>query len=106
MQNALKRVDTIQYISVIEREAARLGISDTEFIRWPWWRRKTTRHTLISFCLHNFFRLRRAWYFYLYFGFWRSHAKNQNNIVVHKETACQMAGCFFVAEPTGIEPAI
>ena len=39
MQNALPRVD------VIEREAARLGASYTEFIRWPWWRRKTLRHT-------------------------------------------------------------
>ena len=32
MQNALPRV------GVIEREAARFGVSDTEFIRWPWWR--------------------------------------------------------------------
>ena len=39
MQNALKRVDAIQ------RASTRLGISDTEFIRWPWWGRKTLRRT-------------------------------------------------------------
>ena len=32
MQNALPRVESGQ------REAARFGISDTEFIRWPWCR--------------------------------------------------------------------
>ena len=31
MQNALQRV------VLIERALARFGISDTEFIRWPWW---------------------------------------------------------------------
>ena len=36
MQNTLPRVDQIWYIGTIEREAARFGISDTEFIRWPW----------------------------------------------------------------------
>ena len=37
MQNALPRVNTIEHIGTIERAAARLGISDTEFIWWPWW---------------------------------------------------------------------
>ena len=37
MQNALKRVNTIEHIGTIERASARFGISDTEFIRWPWW---------------------------------------------------------------------
>ena len=38
LQNALKRVGLIQ------RAQARFGISDTEFIRWPWWGRKTIRY--------------------------------------------------------------
>ncbi len=45
MQNVLKRVNTIQHIGMIQRALARFDISDTEFIRWPWWGRKTIRHT-------------------------------------------------------------
>ena len=48
MQNAPPRV------GAIEREAARFGVSDTEFIRWPWWRHKTLRHTLFE-CTPCFF---------------------------------------------------
>ena len=35
IQNALKRVNIIEHIGMIQREVARFGISDTEFIRWP-----------------------------------------------------------------------
>ena len=37
MQNALQCVSIIQHIGTTQRASARLGISDTEFIRWPWW---------------------------------------------------------------------
>lgn len=45
MQNVLKHVGTIQ------REVARLGISDTEFIRWRWATPPNLTVLLLSF--HN-----------------------------------------------------
>ena len=48
MQNALKRVNTIQHIGAIQREVARFGISDTEFIRRPWWGTTILRHTRVD----------------------------------------------------------
>ena len=41
---------TVHTTSAVQREAARFGISDTEFIRWPWWGRKTISRTSLASC--------------------------------------------------------